>query len=91
MVSTSESSTSFPAYMTASSSQVWAITEMSWVISIIERSSFSRRSLMSSITWCATMTSRAVVGSSAMITSGLQARPIATMTLCLMPPLSSHG
>jgi len=40
---------------------------------------------------CWTVTSRAVVGSSAMISRGVPIRPIAIMTRCRMPPESSYG
>ena len=68
-----------------------AMTPRSWVMSMMELfilslSSFKRSSI------CAWMvTSSAVVGSSAMMRPGEQARAMAIMTLCLMPPESSCG
>ena len=41
--------------------------------------------------WACTVTSRAVVGSSAMRTDGLCSRARAIITLCFIPPLSSCG
>ena len=47
---------------------------------------FSLSSLMSLSTWAWMVTSRAVVGSSAIRRSGLQARAMAMITRCFMPP-----
>ena len=72
--------------MTQILSATSATTPMSWVIRI--RPSFISccRSASSCITWACTVTSRAVVGSSAMMMSGLSASAIAIITRCRMPP-----
>ena len=51
--------------------------------------SLSSRS--SSSIWASTVTSRAVVGSSAISSFGRQIMAMAIMTLCLNPPDSSWG
>ena len=88
---TSATSTMLPAYITATLSHTSATTPRSCVISMTDESiSFlsSRRS------WriCAcTVTSSAVVISSARNTFGLLTRAMAIMALCLIPPESSNG
>ena len=52
---------------------------------------FFCRSFMSSRIWAWMVTSRAVVGSSAMSSLGWQMRPMAIMTRWRMPPESSWG
>ena len=80
-----------PAYITATRSHVSAITERSWVISRSARPR-SRRSSSSSCRICpCVMTSRAVVGSSPMISSGPQASASAIITRWRMPPENSCG
>ena len=77
--------------MTARSSQTSDSTARSWVIISIP-APLSRTTEVSSDSTCAwTITSSAVVGSSAMIRSGWQASAIAIMTRCRWPPDSSCG
>ena len=85
------SSTISPSYITAMRAQVAASTDRSWLIMIrpMPCSATSRES--SSRTWAWTITSSAVVGSSAMISRGAQASAIAIMTRCFWPPDSSCG
>ena len=80
-----------PAYITATESQIAAITPRSWVIRMMakpvrSRSSSSRRRICA---W--TVTSSAVVGSSATSRRGLQATAAAIIARCRMPPLSWCG
>ena len=79
-------STIRPAYMTAIRSATSATTPRSWVIKIspICRSSWS--SLSSFITCACTVTSKAVVGSSAISTAGSNAMAMAIMIRCRIPP-----
>src|SRR5256712_2354201 len=80
-----------PAYMIATLSHVSAITLRSWEIRIIDRCS-SRRSRSSKSRICAwIITSRAVTGWSAITSFGLQARAMAIITRCRMPPENSWG
>src|SRR3989454_5991014 len=85
------SSTISPAYMMTIRSETSATTEMSWVMIIIARSSSRCRSRISPRIRSCMMTSRAVVGSSAMIRSGLHARAMAIIARCFMPPENSCG
>ena len=81
----------WPPYMIATRSHVSASTDRSWVIRIIDRPR-SRRSFSSSSRICACIiTSSAVVGSSPMISSGLQASARAIITRWRMPPENSCG
>ena len=84
-------STARPAYMTITSSAVPATTPRSCVISTTAAPvSFCATFRMSRI--CAWMvTSRAVVGSSAMMTSGLFAMAMAMTTRWRMPPENLWG
>jgi hypothetical protein len=84
-------STMRPAYITATRSAVSAMTPRSCVMSSrpIPNSCFISRS-RSSICAC-TVTSSAVVGSSAMTSGGRQASATANMTRCRMPPESWCG
>ena len=68
-----------------------ATTPMLWVMSRIPVFSFSFSDRSRSRMSACTVTSRAVVGSSAMITSGSQASAMAITTRCRMPPDSSWG
>ena len=77
---TSPYSISFPAYMTMTSSAISATTPISWVISIRDLFSFSFSSLINSRIWAWIVTSRAVVGSSAMNSDALQDSAMAIMT-----------
>ena len=80
-----------PPYMMATWSQVSAMTDRSWEMRIMERpNSRFRRSMSSRICpWI--MTSSAVTGSSAITIRGLQARAIAIITRCRIPPENSCG
>ena len=59
-----------PPYSTAMRSAICAATPRSWVMSTMLQPISSRRRLRSSSTWACTVTSSAVVGSSATISSG---------------------
>ena len=85
------SSTILPAYMIASRSHTSTSTERSWVMNSIARPISCWSSFSSLRTWAWTITSSAVVGSSAMIRLGLQASAIAIITRCFCPPDSSCG
>ncbi|MXY10218.1 MAG: hypothetical protein F4Y56_06660 [Acidimicrobiaceae bacterium] len=63
-------STSRPRYITATLETNWGSRARSWVMNRKVRSSDSWRSCNSSITWAWIDTSRALVGSSQMITFG---------------------
>ena len=80
-----------PAYMTTTSSQSWATTPRSWVIMMIAMPISFWISFMSSRMPAWMVTSRAVVGSSAIRMSGSQASAMAIMTLCRIPPENSKG
>ena len=85
------SSTFLPAYITTTRSQHSATTPRSWVISTTPMPS-RRCSPCSRSRICAwIVTSSAVVGSSAISTSGLQASAIAIITRWRMPPESWCG
>src|SRR5581483_1453701 len=87
----SPTSTIFPAYMTWISSQCSATTPRSWVImTTAALNSAFRRSIRSRI-WACTVTSSAVVGSSAIRISGFSERAIAIMARCRIPPENSCG
>ena len=58
---------------------------------IIARPSSEQSRLIRFRIWAWIMTSRAVMGSSAMTSRGLQARAIAIMARCLIPPENSCG
>ena len=90
-VVTSLCSTISPAYMTATRSHISATTPRSWVIRMIAVPVSSRRLRMRSRIWAWIVTSRAVVGSSAMSSSGSQASAIAIITRWAMPPDISCG
>jgi len=77
----------FPAYITATFWAISAMTPRSWVMNRMEAP-------VSVLSWfinsriCAwIVTSRAVVGSSAIISLGLQARAMAIITRWRIPPL----
>jgi hypothetical protein len=85
------SSTMRPAYMTATRSQDSATTPRSWVMSSTAMPS-SRRNLPTRSRICAcTVTSSAVVGSSAISSRGRQASAMAIITRWRCPPESSCG
>ena len=80
-----------PAYITATLSARPATTPRSWVI-ITTPAWVSRWATRSkSRIWAWMVTSRAVVGSSAMMRSGSFAMAMAMTTRCLMPPENSCG
>ena len=80
-----------PAYITTTSSQTSATTPRSWVMRMIA-APLSSRSLRISSRICAwIVTSSAVVGSSAISSSGSQASAIAIITRWRMPPESWCG
>src|SRR5437867_2156261 len=81
----------FPPYMIATLLHVCAMTERSWEIRIIDRSSSFCSFVRSSRIWAWIMTSRAVTGSSAMMIFGRQARAIAIITRWRIPPENSCG
>ena len=72
--------------MMATLSQVSATTPKSWVISSMEESILVFSSVIMSSTWAWMVTSRAVVGSSAMSSLGEQASAMAMTTRCFIPP-----
>ena len=77
--------------MTATSSQVLATMPRLWVIMSIDVPRRFRSSLIIVSTWAWMVTSRAVVGSSAMSSAGSQARAMAMTTRCFMPPENWWG
>ena len=79
-------STILPAYITATSSTISATTPRSWVIRRIAMPSCSRRSFISSRICACTVTSSAVVGSSAIRSFGLQLSAMPIITRWRMPP-----
>ncbi len=86
MSATGARSTTRPAYMTATSSAMPATTPRSCVISTMAMwvSRWMSRSRSSTCAW--TVTSSAVVGSSAISRSGEQASAMAIITRWRMPP-----
>src|SRR5690606_24264057 len=83
---TSASSTTRPAYITTTRSAISATTPKSWVISRIAVSNFSFTSRISSKICAWMVTSRAVVGSSAINNLGLHATAMAIIARWRMPP-----
>ena len=81
----------FPAYMTITRSVRPAITPMSWVMSRLPCSAAGAGSSIRSRIWAWIVTSRAVVGSSAIRSLGSQASAMAIMTRWRSPPDSSWG
>ena len=86
MSSAVPSSTTRPMYITLTRSQKPATTARSWVISSTARSIDSRSDCSSSMICAWIVTSRAVVGSSAMTSAGRHARAMAIITRCSWPP-----
>ena len=80
-----------PAYITATWSAIRATTPRSCVIRMMAMSLSRCRSRMRSRICAWMVTSRAVVGSSAIRMAGLQARAMAIMERCSMPPENSKG
>ncbi len=85
------SSTTRPAYITASRWQVTDSTDRSWLIMIMLMPRSATRPVISRSTWAWIITSSAVVGSSATIRFGEQASAMAIMMRCFCPPDSSCG
>ncbi len=85
------SSTIFPAYITSTRSERPAMTPMSWVMRTTAIFSFCRRSSMRSRICAWMVTSRAVVGSSAISNFGSHASAMAIMTRWRRPPESWWG
>src|SRR5215470_3743561 len=88
---TGASSTTCAPYMTTTRCAVSAMTPMSWVISMMAMPSLAFSSLSSSRICAWIVTSRAVVGSSAMRRFGLHDSAIAIMTRWRIPPESWCG
>ena len=84
-------STIRPAYITSSRSQKLPTTPRSWLISrtALPCSAVIRSSSVSTCAW--TVTSSAVVGSSAISSRGSQLIAMASATRCRMPPDSTAG
>ena len=85
------SSTMRPAYITASRSLTSVRTERSCVMNNIESPSSSCSCFRRRRTCACTITSSAVVGSSAITRSGWHASAIAIITRCFCPPENSCG
>ena len=83
------SSTTRPAYITASRSQTAVSTDRSWVMNSMVSPRSARSPASRASTWAWTIRSRAVVGSSATSSSGSQASAMAMSTRCRWPPDSS--
>ena len=79
-------STALPAYMTMTRSATSATTPMSWVMRTTAEPKSALSRPISSRIWAWIVTSRAVVGSSAIRRSGLHESAIAIMTRWRMPP-----
>ena len=77
--------------MTVTRSAIPATTPRSWVIMITAAPVSVCAFLSTSSTWAWMVTSSAVVGSSAMITSGSLAIAIAIIARCRIPPENSCG
>ena len=91
MLSALPSSTIFPPYITITLSHIWDTTPKSCEINKIDNPFFFLSSSKSDKICACTVTSNAVVGSSAIISSGSFVNAIAIETLCLIPPESSCG
>ena len=77
--------------MTTTSSATSAITPRSWVTKIMAICSSRCRLWRSSTIWAWVVTSRAVVGSSAINSLGEQDKAMAIMTRWRMPPENACG
>ncbi len=84
-------STIRPAYMTAMSSEVSATTPRSCVMMTTAASNSAWRRSMSSRIWAWTVTSSAVVGSSAISSFGSLMSAMAIIARWRMPPENSCG
>ena len=85
-VRTGACSTTRPAYITTTASQLSATTPRSWVMSMTAMPALGLQPLSSSRICAWIVTSSAVVGSSAMSSSGLHASAMAIITRWRMPP-----
>ncbi|TPW20440.1 MAG: Uncharacterized protein FD126_1682 [Elusimicrobia bacterium] len=85
------SSTMRPQYMTLTRSQVSATTPRSWVMRMTAIPVSCWSFLMRARIWAWMVTSKAVVGSSAMRILGLQESAIAIIARWRMPPESWWG
>ncbi len=83
---TSPRSTIRPAYITMTRSAISATTPRLCVMNTIAMPVSRCRSCSSCRIWACTVTSSAVVGSSAISTAGSQASAMAIITRCRMPP-----
>ena len=81
----------WPAYMTVISEATSATSARSWETKIIAKPSLAWRSFRSLMTCFWTVTSRAVVGSSQMMSDGSRVRAMAMRTRWRWPPESSCG
>ncbi len=77
--------------MTSTRSATSATTPRSWVMKSIAMLCCTRRSSSRASTRACTVTSRAVVGSSAISRAGSQAMAMAIITRCFCPPDTSWG
>ena len=84
-------STILPLYITATWSVISAINPKSWLIKIIAILRLCCSSYNNARIVACTVTSKAVVGSSAINTDGLQEIAMAIITRCSCPPDSSWG
>ena len=91
MSSALPASTISPAYITITRSHSSATTARSCVISTMAMLVRSRSSRTSAVICACTVTSSAVLGSSAISSSGSHSRPIAIITRWRMPPEYSCG
>ena len=82
---------SAPAYITITRSQISATRSRLWLMNSMAMPSSSRSRASRSTTCACTVTSSAVVGSSAMSNFGWHATAIAIATRWRMPPLNSCG
>ena len=91
MASTGADSATLPAYMTITRSQIWSMTARSCEIKIMDIPCLRLMCFKRRRTCACTVTSSAVVGSSAIMSFGLQIVAMAIMTRCRIPPESWCG
>ncbi|CPU65814.1 Protein of uncharacterised function (DUF1602) [Mycobacteroides abscessus] len=77
--------------MTVMRCAICATSARSWLTNTIAKPSLTRSSSSSATTWAWTVTSSAVVGSSAMTSFGSRVRAMAMSTRWRCPPESSCG
>ena len=80
-----------PAYITSTLSQMPATTPRSWVIMMMAVLNSRLSSFIRVMIWACTVTSSAVVGSSAMSSCGRHRSAMAIITRWRMPPENSWG